>query len=132
MMRVAVSMKLRFNTFDTKGKLREARKLHSITFTSFLRARYWILNGPEIFSSCAMRRLIFLIWRAVEKYICCAGKTKVASPECTPAYSMCSEMAYSTISPFCATASNSISLVSCMNWDTTTGYCFETSLAIWR
>ena len=31
MIRVAVSMKLRFNTFDTKGKLREARRLHSMT-----------------------------------------------------------------------------------------------------
>ena len=36
-MRVAVSMKLRFSTLDTNGKLRDARRLHSITFTSFFR-----------------------------------------------------------------------------------------------
>ena len=54
MMRVAVSMKLRFSTLETNGKLREARKLHSITFTSLLRARNWILNGPEILSSLAI------------------------------------------------------------------------------
>ena len=67
MMRVAVSMKLRFNTLDTNGKLREARRLHSITFTSFLRARNCMLNGPEMFNSFAMRRLIFLICLAVAK-----------------------------------------------------------------
>ena len=54
-MRVAVSMKLRFNTFDTNGKLRDARRLHSITFTSFLRARYWILNGPETVAYTPLR-----------------------------------------------------------------------------
>ena len=31
---VATSIKLIFNTFETKGKLLEARRLHSITFTS--------------------------------------------------------------------------------------------------
>ena len=35
---------------DTNGKLRDARRLHSITFTSLLRARNWILKGPEILS----------------------------------------------------------------------------------
>ena len=39
-MRVAVSIKLRFNTLETNGKLRDARKLHSITFTSLFLARY--------------------------------------------------------------------------------------------
>ena len=60
MIRVAVSMKLRFSTLDTNGKLRDARRLHSITFTSLLRARNWILKGPEILSSFAIWRLIFL------------------------------------------------------------------------
>ena len=50
---VAVSMKLRFSTLDTNGKLREARKLHSMTFTSLLRARNWMLKGPEMLSSFA-------------------------------------------------------------------------------
>ena len=67
MMRVAVSMKLRFSTFDTNGKLRDARRLHSITFTSLLRARNWMLKGPEILSSFAIWRLIFLMRRAVAK-----------------------------------------------------------------
>ena len=129
---VAVSMKLRLSTLLTKGKERLARKLHSITFTMLPLARNWILKGPEILSSLAMAREIFLIRRAVAKEICWAGNTIVASPECTPAYSTCSLMAYSTISPFCATASNSISLVSCINWLITTGYSLLTSDAISR
>ena len=39
-MRVAVSMKLRFKTFDTNGNERDARRLHSITLTSLFLARY--------------------------------------------------------------------------------------------
>ena len=54
MLFVAVSMKLRFSTLDTNGKLREARKLHSMTFTSLLRARNWMLKGPEMLSSFAI------------------------------------------------------------------------------
>lgn len=67
MIRVAVSMKLRFSTFDTNGKLRDARRLHSITFTSLFFARNWILNGPLMFSSLAILRPIFLMRRAVSK-----------------------------------------------------------------
>ena len=132
MMRVAVSMRLRFNTLLTNGKERDARRLHSMTFTSRPLARNCILNGPEIFSSLAILRDIFFIWRIVEKDICWAGNVIVASPECTPAYSICSEMPYSTISPHCATPSNSISLVSVMNCETTTGYSFDTSDAAAR
>ena len=66
MTRVAVSMKLRFNIFDTKGNEREARRLHSMTFTVRSLARYWMLNGPEMLSSRAICREIFLIWRMVE------------------------------------------------------------------
>ena len=54
MMRVAVSIKLRFRTFDTNGKLRDARRLHSITFTSLFLARNWMLNGPLMFNSLAI------------------------------------------------------------------------------
>ena len=67
MIRVAVSIKLRFNTLDTNGKLREARKLHSITFTKLFFAKNWILNGPLIFNSFAIILLTFLIRRAVSK-----------------------------------------------------------------
>ena len=38
-MRVAVSIKFRLSTLETNGKLRDARRLHSITFTSLLRAK---------------------------------------------------------------------------------------------
>ena len=48
------SIKLIFSTLLTKGKLREARRLHSITLISLSFARYWILNGPEIFNSLAI------------------------------------------------------------------------------
>jgi carbamoyl-phosphate synthase large subunit len=67
MMRVAVSMKLRFNTLETNGNERDARRLHSITFTSLFLARNCMLNGPEMFNSLAIRRPIFLIRRAVSK-----------------------------------------------------------------
>ena len=53
----------------------------------------------------------------------------VASPECTPANSMCSDIAYAFISPPAATASISISLAFCMNSVTTTGCCFDTFAA---
>ena len=56
----------------------------------------------------------------------------VASPECTPANSMCSLIAYTTISPFCATASISTSLACSMNWLTTTGCFFDTLAASCR
>jgi len=37
---VAISIKLYFVTFETKGKLLEALKLHSITFILFETAKY--------------------------------------------------------------------------------------------
>ena len=53
----------------------------------------------------------------------------VASPECTPAYSMCSDIAYAIISPLSDTASNSISLHLSINLLITTGCSCETSAA---
>ena len=50
----------------------------------------------------------------------------VASPEWTPAFSMCSTMAEATTSPRSATASSSISLAFRMNLVMTTGYSGET------
>ena len=128
MMRVASSIKLIFNTLLTKGKERLARRVHSITLISLPFARYWMLNGPEIFSSFAICLLIRLMRRTVSTYSFCAGNWIVASPECTPANSICSEIAYMTISPLSATASISTSLACSMNWLTTTG-CFCDTLA---
>ena len=56
----------------------------------------------------------------------------VASPEWTPANSTCSDMAYTIISPFCATASISISLARSINELTTTGCFCDTSTASLR
>ena len=39
-------MKLTPSTFETNGKLREARRLHSMTLTSLPLAMNWMLNGP--------------------------------------------------------------------------------------
>ena len=64
---VAVSMKLRFRIFETKGNERLARRLHSMTFTSRFLARNWMLKGPLMLSSFAILREIFLICRMVEK-----------------------------------------------------------------
>ena len=81
MMRVAVSIKFCRSTLLTNGKLREARRLHSITFKSLFFAKYCMLKGPLMLSSRAILRLIFLIRRTVSKYSFCGGKTRVASPE---------------------------------------------------
>ena len=58
-------MKFIFRTFDTKGKLREARRLHSMTFMSLFLARNWMLNGPEMFSAFAIFAETFLMRRIV-------------------------------------------------------------------
>ena len=46
--RMASTTKLLPVTLETKGKLREARRLHSMTFTSLCLARNCTLNGPVI------------------------------------------------------------------------------------
>ena len=125
---VAASMKLLPRTFETNGKERDARKLHSMTLSSsssrgpeagFL--MICMLNGPEIskafatFSAMTLRRLISV--SASEK----GGKTRVASPEWTPAFSTCSETACTRSLPLYATASTSISCALSMNLVMTTG-----------
>ena len=126
---VAVSMKLTLHTFETKGKLRDARKLHSITCTSPLAAMYWMLKGPVISSAFAILLEIDFICRIVSKYVRCGGSTSVASPEWTPAFSTCSDMADTRISPRFATPSNSISFAFSTNLLMTTGYSREISSA---
>ena len=54
MILVAWSMKFDFRTFDTKGMLLEALRLHSITLISLSLARNCMLNGPEISSALAI------------------------------------------------------------------------------
>ena len=90
---VAMSMKFTFSTFDTNGKLRDARRLHSMTLISLSLAISCMLNGPDMLSMRATSRAIFLMRRIVSTYIFCGGNTIVASPEWTPANSTCSEMA---------------------------------------
>ena len=51
MTRVAMSMKLTFRIFETNGKLRDARRLHSMTLTSLPLAMNWMLKGPLISSA---------------------------------------------------------------------------------
>lgn len=46
-----------------KGKVREARRLHSMTLTSFSRDMNWMLKGPEMLSALAMADEIFLTCR---------------------------------------------------------------------
>jgi hypothetical protein len=59
----------------------------------------------------------------------CGGSTSVASPECTPAFSTCSDTAETITSPSEATASNSSSRAFSRNFDTTTGCFGETRVA---
>ena len=53
-------------TFETNGKLRDARKLHSMTLTEWCLARNCMLNGPVIFNALAIEAAICLIRRIVE------------------------------------------------------------------
>ena len=59
-------MKLQFIVLEMKGKDRDARRLHSMTFTSFSRAMNWMLTGPVIRSALAMlvaaRLTCFWVW----------------------------------------------------------------------
>ena len=63
----AVSMKFTRSTFETNGKLREARRLHSMTLTSFALARNWMLKGPWILSAFAMRAEMRRMRRTVSR-----------------------------------------------------------------
>eukprot|EP00001_Collodictyon_triciliatum_P085575 15112_3 len=112
-------MKSMLNVFEMNGKVREARTLHSITLRSLLLAKYWILKGPEMLRALAIFLVVILTLRMVSTRFW-AGRTSVASPEWTPAFSTCSEMA-TRISPLRATASISISLASSINLEMTTG-----------
>ncbi len=60
---VASSMKFTLQIFETNGKLREARRLASMTLTFVPWARYWTLNGPVTASASAIRPVIFSIFR---------------------------------------------------------------------
>lgn len=45
---------LTLSVFETNGKVREARKLHSITLMRFSFDKNWMLNGPEIWRRSAI------------------------------------------------------------------------------
>ena len=116
-------------TFDTNGKLREARRLHSMTLRSRSEERNWMLKGPVIWSSEAIAAAVFRIRESTDPYTRCAGNCMVASPEWTPANSICSEMAQARTRPPSATASHSSSWHRWRKALTTTGCSAETSAA---
>jgi hypothetical protein len=51
---VARVMKFTSKVLEMKGKVLEARRLHSITFTMLSFASSWMLNGPEMRSARAI------------------------------------------------------------------------------
>src|SRR3989338_4726342 len=85
---VARTMKLCLVTFETKGKLLEALKLHSMTFIWFSLAMNWMLNGPVISNALAIFLVTPFIFLMVSWYRFWGGRAIVASPECTPAFSI--------------------------------------------
>ena len=93
----------------------DARRLHSMTLISLSLAMNCMLKGPDTCSCLAILRAAASILRTVTWSRSCAGRMSVASPECTPAFSTCSEMASAMISPSCATASRSTSFAFMMN-----------------
>ena len=78
---------------ETNGNERDALKLHSITLISLSFDKNCILNGPVILRYLHIFFEIFLIFFVVSIYNFWAGKINVASPEWTPAFSTCSEIA---------------------------------------
>ena len=126
---VAISIKLYPVTLETKGKLREARTFTSITMSLLSFARNWILKGPVILSARTIRFVMSRARRTVSKYVRWGGKTTVASPECVPAFSTCSVMAYKANSPLIATPSISISRAFSINFDKTSGCSAEIAIA---
>ncbi len=55
-------------TLEQKGKLLEARRLHSITLTRLSLAMNWMLKGPVILSSRAMSAATLRTLRTVSMY----------------------------------------------------------------
>ena len=137
MAQVATSMKLTPSTLLTKGKERLARRLHSITLRSTVPSGFTLrmicmLYGPLISNARASFWAISLSRARSSSPSEKGGSTSVASPECTPAFSTCSETAWRSISPLYETASMSISCASGMNLVSTTGYSVFTSAAMVR
>ncbi len=127
------------SVLDTKGKERETRTLHSITFSwsscwqtrmiLFQHQIFWNalilakknkimkitlamscrLKGPVTWSSRPIAWTIILMRSMVFWLMSWGGVTSVASPECTPAFSTCSDTAMAMTTPSQATASTSIS-----------------------
>src|SRR5215831_8213061 len=62
MRRMASMTKLLPVTLETKGKLRDARRLHSMTFTVLSLARYCTLKGPVMRSALASAWAILRAW----------------------------------------------------------------------
>eukprot|EP00967_Tisochrysis_lutea_P103562 scaffold156435_cov24-Tisochrysis_lutea.AAC.1 len=102
---VAVSMKFTPITLDENGHEREARRLHSITLTSPSLAMSCMLKGPVIFSAAASFSVISSTFLMSASSSVWGGSMSDASPECTPAFSTCSEIALSSTLPSLATAS---------------------------
>ena len=91
-------------------------QLNSGIFFSLVLWRYGLtlaincmLKGPVTINAWPISKQILRIFLSVSSFRSCGGRTIVASPECTPAFSTCSEMAMITTSPSQATASTSIS-----------------------
>ncbi len=80
-----------------------------------------MLKAPVTSRSAAILAEQMRIFLSVPTYIFCAGNIKLASPECVPAFSTCSEMAKLTILPETATASYSNSLAFSKYFEITTG-----------
>ena len=106
---------------QTKGRDREARRLHSITYTERPFTRNWTLRGPLALSSLAMLFVYARIFSFDALVIVTVGMDMMASPEWIPASWTCSIMAPITVLVPSETASTSTSLAPSRNWLTVTG-----------
>ena len=121
----------------TNGTVRDARGLTSSTYTVCPFTAYCTFIKPMTFSS---RAIACVCSRIVSITVCesvCGGSTIAASPECTPANSMCSRIPPITLIPSPAFSkrptsqmqSTSTSVASSKNLSTNTGRSGEASTA---
>ena len=115
--------------FDTNGTVREARGFTSRTKVCAWRIANCTLmrpTTPRAAASAWVCSFSARIWSSPSEY---GGSAHAASPECTPAFSMCSMTPPTTTASPSAIASTSTSVASSRNLSTSTGCSGETRTA---
>mmetsp|Transcript_26071 Transcript_26071/g.70513 ORF Transcript_26071/g.70513 Transcript_26071/m.70513 type:complete len:225 (+) Transcript_26071:583-1257(+) len=129
MARVAASMRFTPSALEAKGADLEARTLHSMMDTEPSLTMSCMLKGPVMSRAAQIFSATTSICSSSSDVSVRGGSIRVASPECTPAFSTCSMTARARSLPPWPTPSTSISRPPSMNLEMTTGCSRETSAA---